>query len=168
VAAVATPAWRGRQHLLGYEAQASGLHHRGRSGQYDGKGASRQPELGQRGVASDSKERGVRWCSVKVLVETDVPPIDEAATSIREFARRYNHRIVREHELEYCCENSVTAASGLGPYVTATVDTTRIPWCWAWETLMCSGKRGRLEFVTIESSGPRFRHGVLHQIPGVQ
>jgi holo-[acyl-carrier protein] synthase len=50
---------------------------------------------------------------VKVLVGTDVQPIDEVTASIKEFGTRYTDRLFTDRELANCGENPVTAASGL-------------------------------------------------------
>jgi holo-[acyl-carrier protein] synthase len=50
---------------------------------------------------------------VKILVGTDVQPIDEVAASMTQFGERYTRRLFTDHEIECCGENPVTAAPGL-------------------------------------------------------
>jgi holo-[acyl-carrier protein] synthase len=50
---------------------------------------------------------------VKILVGTDVQPIDEVASSIGEFGTRYTHRLFTDHERQSCGDDPALAASGL-------------------------------------------------------
>lgn len=54
-----------------------------------------------------------RFEEVRILVGTDIQPIDEVATSMLQFGERYTRRIFTDHEIECCGENPIAAATGL-------------------------------------------------------
>jgi holo-[acyl-carrier protein] synthase len=49
---------------------------------------------------------------VRILVGTDVQPIDEVEASMAQFGERYTRRLFTDHEIVCCGENPVTAAAG--------------------------------------------------------
>jgi holo-[acyl-carrier protein] synthase len=73
---------------------------------------------------------------MKILVGTDVQPIDEVSASIDEFGSRYTRKIFTEHEMECCGSHPAAAAQGLAVRFAAKeavlkiLDTTRSvpPW----------------------------------------
>lgn len=49
---------------------------------------------------------------MRILVGTDVQPIDEVEASMAQFGERYTRRLFTDHEILCCGENPVTAAAG--------------------------------------------------------
>lgn len=122
----------------------------------------------QLGGARYPKDSDESWCAVRVLVGTDVQPIDEVAASIREFGPRYTHRLFTDHELESCGENPITAASGLAARFAAKEAVLKIlespdsvP---SWRSIeVRRGAGGRPELaLDLETASRARRQGITH------